>query len=132
MGMGPLVSCWEFAAGRVFVDCRKSVCCRSPVRDRAFVGCRELVGRAFVNSRVVVACLSLVIAFLVKVLRIHRLYLECESVVGGMLTAGNSSQDDLTIKVSDFRLISSGLLWCNGGMILYISIYSSTCSIRDP
>ena len=115
--MGPLVSCWEFAAGRVFVDCQafvnfqasvdcqKSVCCRSPARDRAFVGCRELVGRAFVNSRVVVACLGLVIAFLVKVLRIHRLYLECESVVDGMLTAGNSSQDDLTIKVSDFRLI---------------------------
>ena len=52
----------------------------------------------------VVACLSLAIANLVEVLRIHRLYLECDSVVDGtgMLTTGNSSQDNLTIEVSDF------------------------------
>ena len=58
--------------------------------------------RAFVDGQVVIACLSLAIAFLVEVLRIHRLYLECDSVVDCMLTAGNSSQDDITIEVSDF------------------------------
>ena len=72
---------------------------------RAIVDCRELVGcRVFVDGRVV-ACLSLTIENPVEVLRIHRLYLECDSVVHGtgMLTTGNSSQDNLTIEVSDFQ-----------------------------
>ena len=103
------VGCWESAAGQVFVDCqafvdfqapvdcRKLACSRSPVRNRAFVDCRELV-----DCR---ACLSLAIAFLVEVLRIHhRLYLECGSVVDGMPTTGNSSQDNLTIEMSGFQL----------------------------
>ena len=87
---------------------------------RAIVDCRELVGcRAFVNGRAV-AYLSPAIANLVEVLRIHRLYLECDSVVDGtgMLTTGNSSQDNLIIEMLDFQLLwVQWLLQFNGGRV---------------
>lgn len=66
---------------------------------RVFASYQEFVGcRAFVDGRVV-AWLSLGIAFPAGFLRIHRLYLGCENVVGGMLTAGDSSQGNLIVEV---------------------------------
>ena len=84
---------------QVFVDRR------APVGRQAFVDCREFVGcQTFVNGQIV-ASLSLAIGFPAEFLRLHRLYLECESAVDGMLAVENSSQDNLTIEVSDFQLL---------------------------
>jgi len=90
VGSWSFVSCREFAAGQVLVDCRASVDCGE-----------------FADGRRV-ACLSLTIASSAEFLRLHRLYLECESAVDGMLTAEDSSQDNLSIEVLDFQLLSLG------------------------
>ena len=71
---------------------------QTPVDFRPFVDCW-----AFADDRTA-ACLGLAIASSAEFLRLRRLYLECESGMDGKLTAGNSSQDNPIVEVSDFQL----------------------------
>ena len=80
---------------------------QAPVGRWVFVDYLEfLVCRTFVDGHhvLIVACLSLAIAFPAEFLRLHQLHLECESVVEGILAAEISSQDNIAIEASNFQL----------------------------